>query len=169
MKKTLGTRVCNGPLCTRIAQAGGLCASHMWQQSRSGCLTPIRERVALKPCAGPECDREAYAKGFCSAHYQQSRKGKTLSKLTKQSSRWVTDDGYIMIGSISEHRLVMEAFLGRKLATDETVHHKNGVRHDNQLKNLELRVGAHPRGITIEDAVAWAVDILERHNPSLLA
>lgn len=37
-----------------------------------------------------------------------------------------------------EHRLVAECFIGRKLDTEEHINHKNSIRDDNRVENLEV-------------------------------
>lgn len=90
---------------------------------------------------------------------QPGRKG--AASANWKGGRYVTKAGYVMVLNpertgekdkyIQEHRLVMQNHLGRKLHKGETVHHKNGVKTDNRIENLQLFAAAHARGQKYED------------------
>lgn len=50
-------------------------------------------------------------------------------------------------GWMMEHRLVMQEHLGRPLEKWEQVHHRNGVKTDNRLRNLEVVTHARHGGV----------------------
>lgn len=53
---------------------------------------------------------------------------------------------------ILEHRYLWQNKIGNKigyiLKKSDTIHHKNGIRTDNRIENLELRYGQHGSGAT---------------------
>jgi len=69
---------------------------------------------------------------------------------------------------VREHVLAMERKLGRYMFPEETVHHKNGVRDDNRIENLELWTSRHTPGQRVEDMVEFWTEMLRRYAPERL-
>jgi len=61
---------------------------------------------------------------------------------------------------IAEHIVVLENSIGRLLLPHENVHHKNGIRDDNRIENLELWTISQPKGQRVEDKIEWALNFL---------
>lgn len=165
--------------CVRKPYAKDLCQSHYKMNLRGEDLRKLRPRegARLKTCTFDGCDRKHDGNNFCSGHnYQMNTHGKVWEIKKYQPGEWREwykhKSGYIRRTSTlnnvkkmqSQHRVIMEEFLGRSLLTGENVHHKNGIRDDNRIENLELWIVAQPSGQRVQDQVAWAKEILKRYD-----
>jgi hypothetical protein len=103
------------------------------------------------------------------------RKNGGKSNSNWKGGRTTHKRGYVMVWApehprgarskyVFEHILVLEASIGRYLIQGESVHHRNGVRGDNRIENLELWTRPQPEGIRVQDAVDWARTIIETYD-----
>lgn len=117
-------------------------------------------------------------------------RNKELSKMStfaigEKAPNWkggksTTRQGYIVLsghkghpnankkGLIKEHTLIMSNSLGRPLLPQEQVHHKNGIRSDNNLDNLELWTRIQPTGTRVEDRINWAIEFLKIYGYTVM-
>lgn len=176
--------ICSIEGCTSYAYARGWCKRHYsWHRKRKLLLPLEHTLVQEHICTVPGCEKTQKVTGYCNPHYKKFlRYGDPLAgpgkgnpgkpkpegfKVTRE--RMVNNHGYSLVRTgpskwVMEHRVVMEQVLGRPLTKDERIHHKDGNKLNNVPDNLELWLHSHPSGQRVEDAVAWAREILKRYG-----
>lgn len=126
-------------------------------------------------CAVEGCHRPYYSRALtigeespwfkaalCRLHYNRVRGNGEPGPagLKKRTSGTIWKDhrsGYLYQYAKLHHRVVMEEALGRPLMPYEQVHHRNGIRDDNRLENLELWVKPQLSGQRVEDLVEFVL------------
>jgi len=162
-----------------------LCQNCNVTKRKYGTLSPKEWEIICKICSKIFINK--YGSGFycpdCRKKhrlitYKHKRKsGENHSKkirgkngqgcITKAGYRHITKVGHpnsSINGKIQEHTYVMSEYLGRPLNKQESVHHKNGIRDDNRIENLELWSRYQPIGQRVEDKVKWAKEIMEMYE-----
>lgn len=144
------------------------CNRLYFPSSRHKLCPSCRKRTYTNPCQQCGQLKQRHSK-ICIDCFRESKQYPISQK------KHLSKDGYIYVyynkhpycdksGRVMEHRLVIEKQLGRYLLPFENVHHKNGLRDDNRIDNLELWVKTQPNGARVQDLVKWAKYILKRYG-----
>lgn len=153
---------CSVEGCRYKVRSMGVCRRH-----GNDALTASGKSPRL--CSVVGCSLPYIGRGYCSKHLTRIKRhgDPMIETRAAVGSRIVDGSGYIRLhrpnhpnrsksGHVQEHILIMSEHIGRPLRPKETVHHRNGIKTDNRIENLELWASNHPGGQRISDLAEFA-------------
>lgn len=167
---------CSVDGCSGRYRCSGFCSRHYSRYLDHG--DPLggsygRNRNHGDLCGIDGCDQKYQTMGVCEMHYARLRKtgsyGPAIRLRGEFGKGTISKGGYRYTSkggrSVLEHRMKVEALIGRPLASGEVVHHIDRNRANNNIDNLMLIPSqkehnrlhyredslGHPRSLTWEE------------------
>ena len=157
LQHTNKNKKCTAPGCTRDAFCKSLCKAHDEQIRNHGriLVTALKESRKGKVCKLQGCATyPVKGLGLCERHYEQFKKYGEIISIDRMYAEKIGNGmrqsgGYIYLyrpdhpraireGWVKRANIVWEENTGHVVSKPEIIHHKNEIRDDDSVGNLDL-------------------------------
>jgi hypothetical protein len=149
-----------------------------WKKCCVSCKTPFTSKMWYQKYCTKECQHKVNLKNRRDAWRIENSipldkpvqkravfgTGHICKKYGYRIINKITHPNATKKGRIYEHVYVMAQHLERPISKGENIHHKNGVRNDNRIENLELWTTGQPAGQRVSDKISWCLEFLAKYG-----